>query len=156
MSLAKLSFEPNSKVTTIDETAFEHCSSLLLVHIPAHLEMLGPGSFGDCTQPRRLDGSSFQLIFEVPSRLKQLSLPPGDFGSLAVPDSVECVTGPIGDLTQHTRLLRFGHESRLREIRFTNRRYTWGSYSRRNPLVTVFVYLPEVVLRRFRSECESG
>jgi hypothetical protein len=44
----------------------------------------------------------------------------------------------------------------LREIRCTNSKIKRGSSFSRNHSVTVFVCLPEAVLRRFRSECGSG
>jgi hypothetical protein len=108
-SLAEMLFEPGTKLTGIDPCAFTDCSSLRSLVIPAHLEILVFDAMWDCH-------SRCELIFEVPSHLKRLELPPSSFGSLPIPDSVEVVSGSIGN---HRVQLRVLHRIKYDQETFT-------------------------------------
>jgi hypothetical protein len=141
-----VSFERGSKLTRIDGWAFSLCRSLRSFVIPAQVEIIGLRAFRGCK-------SLCELIFDLPSRLEQLDLPPSKFGSLSIPDSVEIVQGGIGKQDGQRRLLQFGRESRLVTIELMHcvepliprRGYTESD---------LFVRLSEEVLRRFRSQFE--
>jgi hypothetical protein len=51
------------------------------------------------------------LIFDLPSRVKQLGLPLSEFGSLCIPDSVKFFYGNLGKRDGQYRLLQFDPES---------------------------------------------
>jgi hypothetical protein len=57
----------------------------------------------------------------MPSRLRQLDVPLGDFGLLQIPDSVEIVNGEIESLSNQHRVLQFGRQSRVTEIQLNQR-----------------------------------
>jgi hypothetical protein len=105
---------------------------------------------------RALEGcnSLTQLTFEMPTQMRELNLPPSDFGSLTIPDSVEIVHGMIGRQGGQHRLLRFGRESQLSEIELTTVKLPiiLPEHSGGNE---VFVCLSEEVLRRFRFKFEA-
>jgi hypothetical protein len=119
-----------------------------LLVLPAQLELLHVGTFSSCI-------SLCQLIFEIPSHLKQLDLPPTEFGSLCIPDSVEVVFGSIGKLGYQSRRLEFGRDSCLREIdlREPTPFWAWGMTAMSGN--DVFVRLSEGALRRFRCNFEG-
>jgi hypothetical protein len=95
------------------------------------------------------------LKFEMPSRIRELDLPPGDFGSLSIPDSVEVIAGVIERLPGRHRLLSFGRESHLKQINLTKLTpFVIARDMRRSPGNHVFVALSEEVLRRFRFKFE--
>jgi hypothetical protein len=146
-SLADLYFEPDSKLIQIYGGAFSECSALRQIIIPRQLDIMPSCLFRDCTLLS-------QLAFEAPSELKQLDLPPSEFGVLCIPDSVEIITGLVRRSKEQRRGLRFGPESHIRGIHFgeslpgCDRRY------RQAETYTVFAYLSEESLRRFRCKFE--
>jgi hypothetical protein len=147
-SLAELTFERGSKLIELCSGAFSGCFSIRSIIFPSRLEIMGFGSLDEC---RSLSG----LTFEIPSRMRELDLPPSDFGSLCIPDSVEFVTGMIDRLGGQRRLIRFGGESHLSEIDMRKMEPVSGGIGiRRVPGNTVFLCLSEKVLRRFRSTVE--
>jgi hypothetical protein len=146
-SLTEVAFEQGSKLTRIDREAFSSCSSLHSFVIPTQLEMIE----SDVLTSHSLS----TLIFEIPSRLRQLYVPMQDCFSLAIPDSVEVFTVLPWKCKGHDRFLQFGRESRLMTIHFR--------YSDRDPLRirvqpegnATFVRLSEGSLRRFRCNFET-
>jgi hypothetical protein len=126
--------------------AFLGCCSLRSFVVPPQLEIMGCGVFRDCT-------SLCELIFDLPSCLKQLDLPPGKFGCFCIPDCVEIVFGGVLKQKGQQRLLQFGRESSLmrlelgQQLAFLDRETSAESDS--------FVRLPEEVLRRFRCQFED-
>jgi hypothetical protein len=83
--------------------------------------------------------------------MRELGLPPSDFGSVSIPDSIEVITGIIERLAGQPRLLRFGGESHLREcdLRQTGPAFIMTGIPKR-PGNDVFVCHFEEVVRRFR------
>jgi hypothetical protein len=87
--------------------------------------------------------------------MRELDLPPSDFGSVSIPDSVEVVTGMIERFSGQGRLLRFGRESHLRELDLRKIEPSYAFHGiRKTPGNNVFVCLSEEVLRRFRFKFE--
>jgi hypothetical protein len=146
--LAELSFEAGSKLTRICDTALNYCRSLSVISLPASLEILPRGLFADCWSLSR-------LIFETPSRLRQLDVPPADFGLLEIPDSVEIVNGEIESLSNHGRFLQFGRQSQVMEIQLNQRLRRSKTACRPQTVNTIFVCLSEGALRRFRCQFEA-
>jgi hypothetical protein len=146
-SLAKVTFEQGSKLTRIDGGAFMECRSLSSFAVPPQLEILEFSVF-DCD-------SLSELIFEFPSRLRQLALPMKDFDCLSIPDSVEVLTGVLRKCQWHNRVLRFGRESRLMTIRFNSIVDCPPGRRVRPTRIVVFVCLSEGALRRLRCSFEA-
>ncbi len=48
--LESIIFDPNAKITTINERAFSKCSSLTSINIPASVTIIGDYAFQDCNQ----------------------------------------------------------------------------------------------------------
>jgi hypothetical protein len=95
-ALSQLVFESDSHFTGIGRQAFENCSALATFCIPAQVEQISEGSFNYCASLVELTFESLaQLIFDLPSRLRQFDVPPSDFGSLCIPDSVEILSGHV-------------------------------------------------------------
>jgi hypothetical protein len=148
-SLAELSFEEGSKLTRICSTALKTCYSLRLIRVPVHLEVLDLSVFAGCKYLS-------QLIFEHPSQLRQLDLPPSNFGSLCIPDSVETITGLIGKVRGQGRLLQFSHQSRLMTIHLSHIVPRARPLRRPQTIDAVFLSLSEELLRKFRCQFELG
>jgi hypothetical protein len=88
--------------------------------------------------------------------MRELDLPPSDFGSVSIPDSIEVITGMIERLTGQGRLLRFGRESHLRELDLrTIKPFFDFQPIAKDPGNDVFVCHSEEVLRIFRSQFEG-
>jgi hypothetical protein len=138
----EVSFEPGSKLARIGKLAFVNCGSLRSFVIPAQLEILARGVFGNCQ-------SLCELIFEIPSHLKQLDLPPSEFGTLCIPDSVKFVCALVGIRPGQKRLLQFGPESSWMTIDLRHVGHFWAPAGSNS-----FVRLSEKVLRRFRCQFE--
>jgi hypothetical protein len=147
-SLVEVSFEPGSKLSRIEEKAFGNCQSLVSFAIPAQLEIMACGVFSGCV-------SLCKLLFEIPSHLKELDLPPSEFGSLSIPDCVETVFGEIRKCDNRRRLLHFGRESCLMRIDLKPLDDFWSLNLNIDPRSLAFLDLPEEVLRRFRCELEG-
>jgi hypothetical protein len=145
-SLAELRFEAGSKLTRITQ-AFVYCQSLRLIVIPSHLAILGYHQFRFCE-------SLTELVFEHPCHLRQLDIPPSNFGSLVIPDCVEVVTGAIEQFDCQRRSLVFGRESRLMDIQVGPCPFPRGSRSFVNTSGSIFICVAENVLRRFRCQFE--
>jgi hypothetical protein len=47
-NLSNLTFEPGSRLSSLGESAFEHCSSLQSICVPGFLETISPSCFADC------------------------------------------------------------------------------------------------------------
>jgi hypothetical protein len=142
-SLTNLVFESGSQLVRILEGAFQNCRSLRSLFIPSQVEIIEFGALLGCTSVR-------EMIFETPSRLRQLELPRSEFGSLLIPDSVEIVGGSIGTFDGQSRVLRFDRTSSLNSINlrgFTNFFAMLGDGRAGN---SVFLRLPEGILRKFR------
>jgi hypothetical protein len=127
--------------------ALQRCKSLRLFAVPARLEMIPPTLFRGCQ-------SLTQLVFEEPSRLRSLAVPPSDFGVMRIPDSVENVVSLIPRIGRQSRLIQFGRESSVDVINLN-----WGVHllresDRPDPGNDIFVSLSEEVLRRFRCRFE--
>jgi hypothetical protein len=124
-----------------------------VITIPADLEVIESTLFDSCSSLR-------QLIFEIPSRLRQLALPPCHFDPICIPDSVEVLSAE--PLCSKSTLLQFGPESRLNRLKINSPvieipqdvRFHHGILSRPPPN-RAFVRLHEKSLRRFRCEFES-
>jgi hypothetical protein len=145
-SLVEVLFEPDAKLTRIGPGAFTDCASLRSLVLPAQLEIMACGVFRGCI-------NLCKLIFNIPSRLKQLDLPPSEFWSLCIPDSVEIVFGGIlKDDGQH-RLLQFGRESCLMTLELGH--LLDFQDIDRDVESDSFVRLSEGVLRRFRCQFED-
>jgi hypothetical protein len=145
-------FEQGSKLTRIDQWAFMDCRSLRSFFIPGQLEILASGIF-ECE-------SLSELMFETPSRMRQLHLPMDDFVSLSIPDSVKILTGVLQAVNRHDRRLQFGPESRLVKIRLIRsiKPCANGSTVGRRDVpegLTVFVCLSEGTLRGLRCSFEG-
>jgi hypothetical protein len=147
-SLAEVRFEQGSKLTRICRGAFLECCSLRLFVIPARLSILESGIFSCCDS---LSG----VIFEIPSTLCNLHLPMNDFVSLAIPDSVEILTGELRKCEGHNRLLEFGRESRLMKIRLGSSSGARRCRQIAREGVAVFVFFSEGAMRRFRCGFEA-
>jgi hypothetical protein len=148
-SLLSVTFETDSKLSRIGPAAFDECCSLRSFAIPASVEILEATAFRKCV-------SLSQLTFEIPSRLQKLSLPPSRFGSIYIPDSCEVVTGSVEAFSDQSRIIRFGRESRLRELALHELRS--NLFFRANPALEqqrLFVCLSDTVLSRFRSKFEA-
>jgi hypothetical protein len=143
-----VSFESGSALTRIGPLAFVLCCSLRSIALPARLETIACGAFRNC-------GAVCELIFEIPSRLKELDLPPGEFGSLCIPDSVEVVYGGIGKIEGQRRLLQFGRESRVMQIELRGPVDIWAVCPYEQVESNAFVDLSKEVLRRFRCPLEN-
>jgi hypothetical protein len=175
-TLSKVTFEPGSKLVRIEKGAFAGCLSLSSICIPAQIQILVTKCFAACrslatltferqSKLKQIDHEAFdecralrRLVFQIPSHLKQLDLPPSDFGLLWIPDSVRVVTGSMRILDVHNRILRFGRESRLVKIHLT--RYVQKLGNARPVSVkalrsATFVHLSEEILRRFRAKLKA-
>jgi hypothetical protein len=95
-----------------------------------------------------------ELIFDIPSRLKQLDLPSSEFGILYIPDCAEVVFGGIGKQEGQLRLLHFDGESRLMQISLRHPVHVRSINQSADTESDSFVHLPEKVLRRFRFQFE--
>jgi hypothetical protein len=93
-------------------------------------------------------------VFQAPSRLRQLDLPPSYFGTIEIPDSVESVSGKVPWRGGRTRRLLFGRESHLSEINLEQIDSGRQDYPDSQP--AIFVCLSEEALRRFRCRFETG
>jgi hypothetical protein len=148
-SLSKVSFESNSKLIEIGFKAFDRCHSLNAFDVPSMLEIMPSGMFRSCK-------SLAKLIFEAPIRVRQVDLPPSDFGCIYIADSVEVVTGLIEKLEGQRRVLQFDRESRLRDIDLKEpecrNKFNWPPCRGNH----VFVRVSEEALRRFRCKFEGS
>jgi hypothetical protein len=119
-----------------------------LIVIPSHLEIVGHHQFRFCE-------SLTELVFEYPCHLRQLDIPPSNFGSLVIPDCVEVVTGAIEQFDRQRRSLVFGRESRLMDIQVGPCPFRRGPWSFIDTSGSVFICVAENALRRFRCEFEG-
>jgi hypothetical protein len=177
-SLSQVIFEHGSRLARIGKRTFQGCLSLESICIPAQIELLPIKCFAGC---RSLAALTFEreskltqiadeafdccdalrhLVFGTPSKLKQLDIPPSDFGVLCIPDSVEVITGYVGEFDFRNRVLQFGRESRLIKIyliryvhvpRLRNSRKASAKLSQ----YATFLHLSEEILRRFRCRLEA-
>jgi hypothetical protein len=147
-SLVEVSFEPGSKLTRIECEAFIGCISLPSFVIPAQLEVIAHEVFSGCR-------SLCELIFADPSHLKQLDLPPSAFGSLSIPNCVEVVSGAVGAQQGQGRLLHFGEQSCSKDISLGQSVTPWRAAHNSELGPNVFLCLPEMTLRIFRSKFEE-
>jgi hypothetical protein len=145
-SLAVVAFAPNSKITGFDLGTFGECRALRAICIPSGVEYPGLAPFAGCT-------ALSQLTFERPSRIRQIELPPSDFGVLDMPDSVEGVWAECPRMGGCSRMLRFGTESRLKGVSLTHIGRGSQEEVRGNG---IFVRYPEETLRRFRRQEEGA
>jgi hypothetical protein len=90
------------------------------------------------------------MIFETPSRLRQLELPRSEFGSLFIPDSVEIIGGSIGTLDGQSRVLHFDRTSSLNSIKLKGFDHFFAVLGDGKAGNTIFLRLSEEILRRFR------
>jgi hypothetical protein len=147
-SLIEASTELGSELARIAPMAFSCCRQLRSFVIPAQLEIIGSGVFQGCK-------SLCELIFDIPSQLRQLDLPPSEFGSLSIPDCVEVVSGGVGKQERQRRLLHFGRESCLSKIELRHSATFSVTGEDQDTASDSFVNLSEEVLRRFRCEFEA-
>jgi hypothetical protein len=127
-------FERGSKLSEIGFGSLDKCRSLRKFCIPGQLEAIDWDLFSDCKLLT-------ELIFEVPSQLKELELPPNEFGRLSIPDSVGVIWVPLRGRPVRTCVLQFGDKSNVKEITFDR---------------DMFFRFSEAQLRRLRSKCESS
>jgi hypothetical protein len=147
--LAELLFERGSKSNRLFNTALSYCRSLSVISLPASLEVLNLGLFADCWSLSR-------LIFNNPSGLRQLDVPFRDFGWVEIPDSVEIVNGEIESLANKRLVLQFGRQSLVMETPLNQRLRRSNTACRPQTVNTIFVLVPECVLRKFRCQFESN
>jgi hypothetical protein len=147
-SLTSVTFEPNSKLRAFRAGVFDGCDSFSSICIPSSVEYPGFEAFRGCV-------SLSQLTFELPSRLKQLSLPPSDFGVVRIPDSVIAIWAVCPRLESRNRVLQLGGKSCLKGISVSMighvqkaEKAMWGN--------GIFVRYPDVMLRRYRREVEGS
>jgi DNA-directed RNA polymerase subunit E'/Rpb7 len=81
-------------------------------------------------------------------------VPPGDFGVLCIPDSVEIVCGFVANVEKQGRVIRFGRESHVLEIDLKYSKTETGFLNDDKNHTGVFVAVGEDVLRRFRCRFE--
>jgi hypothetical protein len=146
-SLASVTFERGSKLSQIGPSAFDSCKALEHFHVSGMLEAIEEGAFQDCRSLTR-------ITFDIPSRLKKLELPPTDFGTLAIPDSVEVLSGGFGEIRGRNRIVLFGKESRLAELEFAESMFAPRMRQLPASEHRLYVRLSEGALRRFRSKLE--
>jgi hypothetical protein len=147
-SLPEVTFEPGSKLIEICDGAFSFCSSLHSIVFPARVEIVMFGAMESCN-------SLTQLTFEMTSQMIELDLPPVDFCSLTIPDSVEIVHGMVEGLAGQRRLLEFGRESQLSEIDLITVKFPFDQRPINQRGNQVFICLSDEVLRRFRFRFEA-
>jgi hypothetical protein len=147
-SLVEVSFEPGSKLTRIYRHAFLCCTSLPSFVIPAQLEIIACDVFSGCT-------SLCEIMFDDPSHLKELDLPPSEFGSLCIPNCVEVVSGRIGTQPGQQRVLYFDEKSGLNEISMWQSVYSRDAVRNSESRACSFLRLPEMALRRVRCKFEA-
>jgi hypothetical protein len=121
------------------------CTSLRVITIPANLEVIQANLFTSCR-------SLHQLIFELPSRLRQFALPSNDFDPLDIPDSVEVLSAGLLAPGSKSLLLQFGRESQLKKLEIDTCCSSILFLYHRGPYNRAFVRLHENTLRKFRSE----
>jgi hypothetical protein len=148
-SLTEVSFERGSKLSRIVRESFCDCPSLRSFCIPAQLEVVAWDVVTDCK-------SLTELTFEIPSRLKRLGLPPSEFGSLCIPDSVEFICGFPRESGDRSRVLQFGEKSHLKEVKLHRARRLYGQGNDPEEGIGIFIRLSERHLRYFRSKYESS
>jgi hypothetical protein len=111
---AKLRISPvplDSAMARIAPLAFSKCYSLNSFIVPSSVEFLGEGCFRECY-------ALLNLSFASPSKLRELlDLPPALSGVLAIPDSVEHLSMAKHSGCPCSRVLVFGPESRLSQVR---------------------------------------
>jgi hypothetical protein len=54
VKLSELTFESGSRLSSLGESAFDGCSSLRSICLPASIETIGPSCFDHCTNPSRI------------------------------------------------------------------------------------------------------
>jgi hypothetical protein len=109
--LAESPFPADSEVVRIDQSAFSACWSLKSMRLPSLTEFVGELCFCYCD-------ALLDFTFPAPSRIRELlDLPPQLGGFIAIPDSVEILSFHRSGRYLPSRTLRFGRESRLRELR---------------------------------------
>jgi hypothetical protein len=147
-SLAEVTFEPGSTLVQICDAAYSLCSCLRSIVFQSHVEIVTFAALEDCN-------SLTQLAFEMPTQMRELDLPPSDFCSLMIPNSVEVVTGMIERLAGQCRLLQFSEESQLSEIDLLTVKLSSSIPQTDSRGNKGLVRLSEEVLRRFRSKFEA-
>jgi hypothetical protein len=140
-SLTELLCESSAKVNQIESGAFDECRSLRTFCIPSQLEVMEWGLLCDCE-------SLTELTFEIPSHIKKFELPPSEFGSLCIPDSVQVILGSLRPRVRRNCLLRFGEESQLKVVRLNHP----ASVKNSRAGIGVFLCFSERQLRDFRSK----
>jgi hypothetical protein len=109
--LAHSPFPVDSEVVRIEKLALSSCSSLNSMFLASSVEFVGEGCFAECD-------SLSSLAFSSPSHLRELlDLPPKLSGFVSIPDSVEILVFDFDVKSVPHRTLRFGSDSRLRQIR---------------------------------------
>jgi hypothetical protein len=112
-NISSIAFEAGSRITGIQNLAFEFCTSLKAICIPASVEFLGEGCFMGCE-------SLIQLTFESGSRLTEIgknvfeecsSLP-----SICIPAEVEFIPSSCFCNCSSLSVLSFEPGSRLTGI----------------------------------------
>jgi hypothetical protein len=112
-SLEVVTFESESCLTRIDESAFEGCCSLKSISIPRSVEILCKSCFSGCR-------SLASITFESGSKIRSI---PGyafshcsSFHSIAIPDSVESLDTKCFNSCISLRKLTFENDSHLTHI----------------------------------------
>jgi hypothetical protein len=135
--LEAIVFGPDSKLIRIEELSFWRCCSLQSILLPPLVEYVGSSCFHDCESLRN-------LTFSLPARLRELlDLPPQWSGLQEIPDSVEILSLERTYRPGLRRILSFGCESRLAEIRLAG-----------SGLVRCFLRVSSRTLSTFRRNLE--
>jgi hypothetical protein len=116
-----ITFEPGSKLHTIEDWAFRGCHSLNLLSLPGSVRLLRGSSFGDCRCPRieiEATNPDFHMDGDFLMDSKELKLVrySGTSAEVTVPDTVESLGGLCFGYCKSVRVVTFSSESRLRSI----------------------------------------
>jgi hypothetical protein len=112
-TLLALSFEPDSRLRRIDQSAFDECESLRWITIPASVEILGEKCFSSCI-------SLLRISFQSHSQLRRIEC--GAFSgcrslqSICIPASVEILRTSCFCNCGSLSAVSFESGSRLSEI----------------------------------------
>jgi hypothetical protein len=110
-ALANSPLPLDSQIVRIDEDVFGECESLTSFIFPSSLEYVGECCFLACN-------SLSNAIFSSPSHLRELlDVPAQISGVISIPDCVEILSCHETPKPPNARVLDFGRESKLGQIR---------------------------------------
>jgi hypothetical protein len=135
-----VTFEQRSLIEIISENAFNSCTALTGISIPASIQQIGSQCFFDCE-------SLTSITFESPSNLCIL----GDLDnlmmpSIEIPDSVEVIRGMTKSSQKGSLIVSFGSKPKLSAV-YPMRFGRSG--------IGAFVRYAEATLRNFRTNVDD-